>query len=295
MAVRIGIRGQTIVLYVQFFDTVGNPANADDTPTVAIYDSDGTLEQAATDVGVSLVRDAGLYSFTYEIPLDSPDGYAEDRWSAKIGDDTLTASFEYLVISDGTIEESDEYDPYPGDDHTFVFTDDEVTGVNLLLRILKARVKNDGVRRVSDGAGSYVEMECSVFSDDELICFLVASLSEFNQTPHFSTFTFADQQIQETFMHIVTQGAALLAMAAQALLEKGREFVLTDAGVSYQPPAISEILSSQYSTQLADYRQALRAIKTSLKPTPLGLGTFRVSAIAPAYLRLRHLRSRQVV
>jgi len=293
---RIGIKGQSIDLYVQFSDSVGNPVNTDDTPTVTIYDGQEIQRQAATNVGITLAHDPGLYKFSYDIPLSGfYDGYARDSWSAKIGNETVSANFEFLVISDGSIEESDKPTPYPGDDYTFDFSEAEVEGVNRLLKILKRRVKNDGIRRVPDGAGSYMEVECAVFSEDELICFLVGSLSEFNQTPHFTTFSFADQQIQETFMHIVTQGAALLAMAAQTLIEKGREFVITDAGISMSPPAISEILNSQYSVQLADYRSMLKSIKCSLKPNIKALGTFRVTAIAPAYMRLRHLRARSVI
>lgn len=296
MSNRIGIKGQTVELYVQFYDSIGNPANADDTPTVAIYDGSETLRQAATNSGVSLAHDPGLYKCEYSIPLTGfTDGYCIDRWTAKIGNETVTADFEFLVISDGAIAESSEPTPYPGDDYTFEFTEAEVEGVNRLLKILKKRVKSDGRRRAPDGAGGWVWEDCNVFSDEELICFLIASLSEFNQTPHFTTYNFSHVEIQETFLHIITQGAALLAMAAQTLIERGREFTVNDQGISYSPPAISEILNSQYSTQLADYRTQLKYIKTSLKPRQLGLGTYRVTAVAPAYLRLRHLRARQLV
>lgn len=295
MTSRTVVSGRDIKLYVQFYNSIGNPSNADNTPTVAIYDNDGTLRQSATNVGVSLEHNPGLYSFSYTPPLAQNDGYWTDTWTAKIGNETVTSSFEFLVLKSGSIEESDEPQPYPGDDYTFEFTEAEVEGVNRLLKVLKRRLKSSGLRKISDGLGGYTEVECPVFSDDELICFLVNGLSEFNQTPHFSTYTFADQVIQETFMDIIVQGAVLVGMAAQALIEKGREFTLVDNGVSYQPPAISEILTSQYGAQLTDYRAKLVAIKTSLKPNALGLGSFRVTAVSPAFLRLRHLRQRRIV
>jgi len=125
--------------------------------------------------------------------------------------------------------------------------------------------------------------------------FLINGLNEFNQWPHFTSFNFCDAQITGLFSDIVIQGAYLLAVAAQSLIERGREFSINDNGVTYQPPIISEILTTQYNTQLAYYKEKLKAIKTSLKPAPKGLGTFRVTAISPNFLRLRHLRERQIL
>lgn len=297
MANRIAVAGREVKLYAQFYDTAGNPTNADQTPTVAIYDSNGTLKQSATNVGITLEHDPGLYSFSWIVPFSfsDSDAYGIDTWSAKIGNETITASFEFLVLKAGSIEESDKPKPYPGDDYTFDFTEEEVEGVNKLLKVLKRRLKSSGTRKVPDGAGGYMEVECPVFSDDELICFLINGLSEFNQTPHVSNFTFAHQQIQDIYLDIVVQGAALVGMSAQALIERGREFTMTDSGVSFSPPAISEILNTQYSAQLSDYRAKLIAIKTSIKPHPRGLGTVRLTSVAPAYTRLRHLRERGVI
>jgi len=92
------------------------------------------------------------------------------------------------------------------------------------------------------GVGGYTEVPCVIFTTDELTCFLINSLSEFNQWPHFTNFTFADVQIQDLFADIIIQGAVLLALAAQTLIEKGREFSITDNGVTYQPPQVSDIL-----------------------------------------------------
>ena len=140
-----------------------------------------------------------------------------------------------------------------------------------------------------------MDRDCAVFSNDELVAFLVSSLSEFNQFPHFTQFKFTDPQITGIFTDIILQGAQLLAYSAQAIIERGREFNFTDNGITFQMPAISEILNNQYTTQLADYKEKLKAIKYSLKPAPLGLGSFRVLSVSPAYLRLRHLRSRQLI
>jgi hypothetical protein len=295
LANRLGICGRAVDLYVRFVDAAGNPVNADDIPTVEIYDSASVRRQAATRIGVGLHEDPGLYVFSYNIPLIATDGYWSDTWTAKIGNNTVSSTFDFLVMSAGEVEESAQVIYAPGDDLPWDFTKEEAHGINVLLKMLKPRLKNDGIRKIPDGQGGYIEETCSVFTNTELICFLVNSLSSFNQIPHFTNFTFENPQMYTTFADVIVQGASLLAMSAQALIEKGREFSITDNGVTYQPPAISEILNNQFTTQLTDYKEKLKVIKCNMKPAPLGLGSFRVTAVSPAYLRLRHLRERQVI
>lgn len=307
---RFGIRGRNIELYVQFTDANGDRINTDDTPTVAIWDSTGTLRQAATNMGVGIADDPGVYVCNYLIPENGPDGYWIDIWTAKIGNDTISTPFRFWVSHDGYAEESTEpiYEPggEPGvgtgegesldfTEAPFKFTKEEMEGINILLQLIKPRLKNDGIRKVPDGAGGYINVPCNVFTNAELIAFLVNSLSEFNQIPHFTQFLFSNPQIYTIFADVIVQGAVLLALAAQALIEKGREFVITDNGVTYQPPAVSEILNSQYTAQLADYTAKVKMIKCSLKPAALGLGSWRVEGTAPAFRRLRHLRQHQII
>ena len=294
MVDRIGIRGRSIIVYARFLDAAGDSCNTDDTPTVEILDSNGLVKQHATNVGVSLAHDPGWYSFTYDIPLAGVDGYYVDHWEAKIGDETVEASFAFLVMQAGVVEADIEPSYYP-EDVTFEFAECEAEGLGILMKFVKARLKNDGTRKVPDGAGGFTDEVCSIFTNDEIICFLISSLSGFNQYPHTTSFTFCDQAIQTIYSDIISQGAVLLALAAQALIERGREFTITDNGVLFTPPAVSEILNSQYAAQLGDYKEKLKMIKCSLKPHPLGVGTFRVTSIAPGYLRLRHLRERQII
>jgi len=274
---------------------LGEPVNADNIPRVEIRDSTGTVRQALTNIGISLADDPGLYHFSYEVPLTAPDGYWADRWVALIGNEEVEHEFEFLVLSSGSMEQADAPDHEPGDEYDFIFSKAEVCNINKLLAVLKKRLKSDGKVKVPDGAGGYELVDCPIFSNNELICFLINSLSEFNQTPHFTHFTFADDMFVNQFMDILIQGALILALAAQALIERGREFTITDNGVSYQPPQVSELLNSQFSTQMQAYREKLKFIKVNMKPGPLGLGTFRVTAVSPNFLRLRHLRQRQII
>ncbi len=292
---RVGIRGRTVELYVQFVDSAGNPTNADDTPQVEIRDSAGTILQASTNLGVGLSNgQAGLYYLIYTIPETAADGYAEDKWTAEIGGVEIENTFEFLISTSGDVDDSCPPDFTPGDLVAWDFSKEESYGINILLRLVKARVKNNGTRKVREG-DHYIDIPCNIFTDDELVCFLVNSLSSFNQYPHFTQFTFADPAIYGIFSEIITQGGVLLALAAQSLIEKGKEFTITDNGVAYQPPMVADLLSSQYSAQLADYKEKLKMIKNSIKPAPRGQGTFRSLGMNPSYLRLRHLRSHQIV
>jgi len=149
--------------------------------------------------------------------------------------------------------------------------------------------------------GDPLTEECNVFEDDELITFLRASLSEFNSIPHFTTFTFADIDFCECsdgrFGHTIVTGATLLALGAQMLIEKGREFVITDNGVSFQPPVVSDIINSQFGTLLSAYREDLKFIKNQFKPAPQGMGTIYglYNMVNPRLRALRHFRARQII
>jgi hypothetical protein len=84
-----------------------------------------------------------------------------------------------------------------------------------------------------------------------------------------------------------------MALASQALIERGREFNITDNGVNFVPPTISELLNTQYSTLLTAYNERLKYIKNSMRPSPTSLGTFRLGANV-SFRNLRHRRERQL-
>lgn len=298
MADRLGVRGRIIELFVRFYDPAGNPINADSTPRVSITDADAVLRRALTTTGVTQIVDTvGLYKMEYNVPLTGVDGYYVDTWSAVIGGETVGVTFQFFVQESGSGAQDLAPVYVPTGNSVFEFTKCEAEGIDKLMTILKKRLKSDGVKKMPDPTNPSViiEVECPVFSDDELICFLVNSLSEFNQWPHFTDFGFCDAQITGIFMDVIIQGAVLLGLAAQSLIEKGREFTITDNGVSYQPPALSDALNNQYTTQLGHYKEKLKMIKCSLKPAIKSLGSFRVTSISPSYIRLRHLRSRQII
>ena len=191
-----------------------------------------------------------------------------------------------------------------GDDVNFDFTEAEINGINILLKYLKARLRSNGRKPSRDQFGAFlydqngelVLEDCNVFSDEILVTFLCSALSEFNMIPFFTNFSFADPIIHKTFSNAIIEGATILALASQALVEKGRDFTISDGGISYQPPTLGDFLGSQYNNFLSSYRERLKFIKNSIRPNAASYGTYsNLSSGAPAWARLRHQRSRRIV
>lgn len=137
-----------------------------------------------------------------------------------------------------------------------------------------------------------IDPNCWAFQEDEIDMFLEASLADFNAEPTFTNFNWHD--LEDRWLHIIALGAAVMGLYAQGLVEVGREFVITDNGISFQPPAISGYIQSTASQLLAHYDQLKQRIKGNMKPRPQGVGMFIPLAIHPAFIRLRHLRERRL-
>jgi len=294
------IRGEDVELSIQYFGPDGLAMNADSTPEIKITDPDGGVIVAATSDGVSRT-DTGLYVYTYSVSDSADKGLWTDTWSAAIGGVSLSNEFKFLTTDEASAVAGAAS---LGDDVNFDFSTSELTGLNILLKLLKARLRSDGEKPkrdeygafVTDGYGELVTEECNVFSDELLACFLCSALSEFNMVPFFTSYTFADEIIYKTFSHAVTEGAYILALASQSMVEKGRDFTISDGGISYQPPALGDFLASHYQNFLTSYRERLKFIKNSIRPNPASFGTFtNLSSGAPAFVRLRHLRSRRII
>lgn len=298
------ILGQLVKLQVQYFDVNGEAVDPDEIPTVRIVDSDGTEILDFTDDDVYKIK-TGLYQIEYEVPTDGETGTWTDTWRSLFGGQTLDTTFTFTSVDASTgIEPTTGPGKIQlGDDVVFNFTDEEIYGINIMLKFLKARLKSDGTKPmrdqfgafVRDGYGEIMTEECNVFDNDILIGFLCMSLSEFNMTPFFTAYTFADQTIQTLFAQIIVEGAGIYALAAQSIIEKGRDFSLSDQGISYQPPALGDFLASHYSTWLTSYRERLKYIKNSIRPGVQGFGVGIASTTNTNLLRTRHLRARRII
>lgn len=299
------IRGNVIRLKIQYFSSGGTEIDSDSTPEITIIDPNGKTVLSKASEGV--VRESiGLYYYDYPVDVDDNEGLYQDAWSTSIYGSPLQNYFSFLVLDQGDLNDAvgNEGTVRLGEAVDFDFSDEELKGVNILLKYLKCRLRSNGRKPkrdqygafVTDGYGEMVYEECNVFSDEILVCFLCQALSEFNMVPFFTSFSFADNLIQTTFSSLLVEGAYIVALASQSLVEKGRDFTISDGGISYQPPQLGDFLASQYNNWLSTYRDRLKFIKNNIRSGPVGFGTFtNLTSGSPAVNRLRHLRARKIV
>jgi len=131
------------------------------------------------------------------------------------------------------------------------------------------------------------------FQDDELNVMLDISLADFNAQPMFTNFDW--NSMQSIWLGIICRGAFIMGLFAQGLLEQGREFNITDNGISFQPPGLGAYMQSMASSVMAQYAKEKEDTKGNMKPSPAYLGTFRTYNLNPMLTRLRHLRERQII
>jgi len=71
---------------------------------------------------------------------------------------------------------------------------------------------------------------------------------------------------------------------------------LNDNGISFNPPTLSDLMSTQYSAEMANHLEKLKLIKHSMPPNPLGLGSLNItSSKSPILSQLGARRSRQII
>jgi hypothetical protein len=294
-------QGEVVELTVTFYGFDGAPTQSIPSPKISIVSSDGSVILSQTSAGITNPS-TGVYKYFYDVPKTAERGLWKDLWTSNIDGVELENEFNFLVVSesaaipDGSIK--------LGDDVSFDFSQEELEGINVLLKQLKCRLRSDGRKPkrdrygafIYDAYGELVTEECNVFSDEILACFLVQSLSEFNSTPFFTSYQFSDQIIYKTFANVIIEGAYVVALASQALVERGRDFTISDGGISYQPPQLGDFLQSHYQNWLTTYRERLKFIKASIRPGPATFGTYsNLSSGSPAFARLRHIRQRKIV
>lgn len=139
-----------------------------------------------------------------------------------------------------------------------------------LVKLLQARLSSAGKTQSADEHGNVVYVDCDIFTTDLLKQFLQLSMSEFNQTPHFTNYSFEDTAVIDTMTDLLVEGAVLSALSSRSLLERGREFTIADggAGITFNPPSVSEMLHTQWSTLLEYHFRKLKYVKEHIKDFP---------------------------
>ena len=285
---------ENINLTVQFRDQFGNPINTDVLPMVSIIQPSGGVLLTPTTNGVANIS-TGQYSFIWTVPINGPYGVFNDVWTGTINGFKVQATFSFVVAHTEMPNINSDGYLHLGDDPGFHYSQVAIYNINKLLKMLKSRLNSAGKsRKVINGNVSYVD--CDIFSIEVLTDFLAIALSDFNQTPYFTFITFDQTHFIDQFAEVLVEGATLYALASQALIERGREFSLTDTGIQFTPPTVSDLLNTQYNTLLTHYWEKLKYLKNSLRPLPLGLGVFSMTnGIIPAIKNLARVRERRIL
>lgn len=284
-----------VSLTIQFKDISGTPVDTDSFPTISIIQPSGLVTLAPTSAGVARLG-PGLYSFIYTVPINGPYGVFNDIWVGYINGFRVETNFEFIVLHTQVPGINVDGYAHLGDDPGFNYSQIAIKNINKLIKSLKARLNSSGKAKSSDIYGNVIYVDCDIFSIDMLVTFLSTALWDFNQVPFFTFFQFDDDNFVDQFGEILVEGATLYALASKSLIERGREFQITDNGLNFNPPTVSELMNTQYNTLLSHYWEKLKMIKASLRPAPRGLGVFSMnSGMNPAWARLRHLRARRII
>jgi hypothetical protein len=283
----------TVRLAAGFKDSAGQFADLDAYPEITIVQPNGGVVVGPTSVGVFRTA-VGQYAFDYNVGLGPQLGVWRDIWQGTLNGFSVLGEFTFQVnTTQMPAINTDGYE-HLGDDPGFNYSQVAIHNINTILKSVKARLKSAGKHPTVDEFGNTIYRDCDIYTDDELVTFIALSLAAFNEVPHFTEFTFDDSPIIELFHHVLAEGAVYAALASQALIERGREFQITDNGIGFTPPTISELLNTQYQKELDDWRDRIKLIKHNMKPSPSGLGTLRPLSVAPQFRRLRHLRARAI-
>src|SRR5208283_1552295 len=127
-----------------------------------------------------------------------------------------------------------------------------------LILLLQNRLRSNGKAKSCDSFGNTIYVDCDIYTKEILDSFLELSVSNFNQFPIFTNFTLGDDKFVDTFAEVLVEGATLYALSSQALIERGREFSIQDGSIHFNPPTVSELLNTQYSTLLGHHFMKLQ-------------------------------------
>jgi hypothetical protein len=297
----IKTRGETldlndrVSLTVQFKDQFGRPVDTDSFPTISIIQPTGLVLLPPTSAGVHQLG-CGNYSYILTIPYAGPYGVYNDIWVGFINGYRVETTFSFVVVHTQVPAINTDGHIHLGDDPGFEYSQCAIKNINKLLKSLKARLNSAGKAKSKDAYGNTNYVDCDIFSIDMLTTFLATVLWDFNQIPYFTSFNYEHDSFVDQFGEVLVEGATLYALSSQALIEKGRQYKISDNGINFDPPEVAEIMMTQYSSLLTNYWDKLKMIKSSLRPHPISLGVWGMtSAINPAFRRLRHLRERRLV
>lgn len=284
----------SVALTATFYDNLGNPVDTDSFPQISLVQPSGNVLFDFSSSGVQRIG-TGQYSFTYTLPYAGPEGVWSDVWQGTVDGYVQTQTLNFIVFSSNLYGplSSDGYHQL-GEDPGFDYSQIAILNINKMLKTLRARLNSSGKIQITNPDGSIGYSDCDIFSVDALVAFLAASLADINAIPYFTAFTFDQTNIMDLLHQVIVEGATIYALASQALVERGREWTISDSGISLVVPTVSELLNSQYSQLLTLHFDRVKLIKNSMRPSPLALGSLSTTSGSPLARRLSTLRARRL-
>jgi hypothetical protein len=272
----------------------GTLADLDAYPQVNIQQPSGNVALEFTSAGVYRVS-VGVYAYDFITGINVNYGVWTDTWRGYRSGNLLYQQYNFMVNYDQMPAMNTDGYAHLGDDVAYNFSQTAIYNINKLIKAMRARLNSRGKIKVKDSYGNPMYVDCDIYTVEQMVEFLMDALSDFNSIPHFTDFTYESTDFLQTFGAIIVQRAVISAMASKALIERGRELSITDSGINFTPPGISELLNSEFSTELSSWWTKVELIKKNMKPISLGLGTLSgLNSPSPAVMRLRHLRQRRL-
>lgn len=285
----------TVRLIAIFNGSDGLPADLDAFPQITIIQPSGNVLLGPTSAGIAH-NSTGIYEYDLSIGINDDIGVWNDFWQGTINGIPIKSTGQFIVYDSNVPAVNSDGYIHLGDDPGFDYSQTAIANINKLLKALKARLNSSGKSLATDKYGNKIYVDCDIYSVDMLVTFLAMALWDFNQIPHFTEFSFDDDEFVRIFGAILVQGASIQALASKALIERGREFVISDNGINFTPPTVSELMTTYWQAELTNHTEKLKQIKANMKPSPLGLGTLTISvARNPVLSQLRHRRARQII
>lgn len=288
---QVATAGDIIQLTTTFRDPItGELVDLNSFPQISIQQPSGNVISSWTSVGVYHLS-TGIYGYDLSVGSIPELGVWNDEWRGEYGSNVLFNSHNFVIYNTQMPATNSDGYVHLGDEPGFDYSQAELKNINKLIALLRARLNSAGKAMVKDEYGNDQLIDCDIFTIPQLALFLEASLSGFNEFGHFTDFTWDNYDFVRRYAEILVRGGLIYALSSKALIERGREFNISDNGVTFQPPGVSDMLNTQYSTEYSAWREDVKQIKAQMKPSPMGLGGLRPLAASPAYLRLRHLRA----
>lgn len=128
-----------------------------------------------------------------------------------------------------------------------------------LIQLVKFRVASTG--KTLGGNNSYQEVD--IFADAEILSALELSLRAFNMRPVITYFGWDDEETIDMISDLLVTYAAYILLTRQSLVERGKEFTVNDAGISFNPSDVSSMALNVANEMWRVWETQVHTVKTS--------------------------------